>query len=204
MRKFLIIFAIFVTILAIGDSQEVKWLKNQDSPQQVAQTVPKTTPPKTIAATLSQDPALLEDAQELGIQDYTKVNINYAQTVTADDATTDANRTVIGSFTAPNTILIQSGLTKRVELQTVAYEYMHYLWIQIPQASRDAMIPIFQQFYDTNSDFHSETSGYYGSAATIADERDATACTKIPPYELVTAFNDYCNTLITNRSILFQ
>lgn len=162
---------------------------------------PHLITPNNITKPLTQDPILIADAQQLGI-DYSRVNISLSPSVTGDDVKDNTN--TVGTFQAPNNILVKSGLSKQQELQTVAYEFMHYFWSREPQANRTQLTQTLQDFYNHDSEFQRITQPYVGDTDTIADERDSTACTAIPPYVLTDEFNAYCNQFIPNRAILFN
>lgn len=157
-------------------------------------------PPATVIGEhISQDPTLVADAQQLGL-DYSGVNLSFAPTLSAPDV---VGTSTVGEFTPPNSIQIKAGLTKPQELQTVAYEFMHYYWQNLPLNIQQQMTTVYQQYYDSNTDFQQLTKYYTGNSSVIADERNSTACTQVQPYLLSTSFNIYCNQFIPNRSILF-
>lgn len=157
--------------------------------------------PATVAPSLTQDPVLVSDAQELGI-DYSNINMSFAPSLTATDI--NGGYQTIGTFQAPNIIQILSGQTKQNELTTLAYEYLHYVWINTSMADRQQMTTLYQQYYDSNYDFQQLTAPYTGTPDIIANERNSTACTLVIPGKLTDAFNTYCNSIVPNRDILFE
>lgn len=162
---------------------------------------PHLTTPNGVAKPLTQDPILLADAQQLGI-DTSNVNLSFADQLSASDVS--PSDVVVGSFTAPNNIKVKSGQEKSQELNTVAYEFMHYFWSQLPVTSQSQLTTTLNDFYNQDSEFQRITAGYVGSDAVLADERNSTACTLVPPYVLTDDFNAYCNQFIPNRAILFE
>ena len=156
--------------------------------------------PHSIGATITQDPTLVADAVQLGL-DYSNVNLSFAPTLHASDIADDSK--TIGVFHSPNTITIKSGLTKDQEINIVAYEFMHYYWQNLPKETKTNLTNTYQTYYDSNLTFRQLTALYVGSPETLADERNSNACTRTPPYVLTDEFNTYCNTFIPNRSILF-
>ena len=158
--------------------------------------------PASINAPLTQDPTLVADAQQLGI-DYSPLNLSFtSQPITSNTETTDGSP--IGVFFAPNTIHIQSGLAKSDELNILAYEYMHYAWANLTSTQRSTIGAELDAFRTQDADFNSDVSRYHGDTAVIQNEEDSTACTRVDPSLLSDSFNAYCNQFIANRSILFQ
>lgn len=161
-------------------------------------TTPATLSPAT------QDPVLKADADTLGI-DVSGINISFIAIVPRGDVVgTESDDNVVGGFHEPNTIVIKSGLDKQLELSTVAYEYMHFVWAGLGTDIKTQMSANYQDLYDRSPLFQSDTESYVGDPATIADERNSTACVDMPPYLLTAEFNDWCNQFIPNRSLLFQ
>lgn len=158
--------------------------------------------PANVGGTFTQDPALVTTAQQLGI-DASNVNLSYADVVTADDVSPEYADRIEGSFLAPNTITIKSGLTESEQQYIVAYEFMHYFWQNLPQENRDQLTTLYQTYYDTNESFQTLTAPYTGEPSTIADERNSNACTRVEPSALTDDFNAYCDQYIKNRSLLF-
>lgn len=157
--------------------------------------------PTAVVAPITQDPVLVSDAQELGI-DYSNLNMSFATSLTATDI--DNGYKILGTFQAPVTIKILSGQPKQDELSSLAYEYLHYTWINMPSAEQQQMTTLYQQYYTSNPDFQRLTVAYIGTPDIIANERNSTACTKVDPSVLTDDFNAYCNSAIPNRAILFQ
>lgn len=147
---------------------------------------------------LVQDASLVAYARTLGI-DYTPLNINFSAVVTS----TDVKGETIASFTAPNSILIKSGMSEEKTSQALAYEYMHYTWSLLTPVQRTEGAVGYQTLWNNNYEFQRLTSGYYGSPEIIADERNSTACVLMQPSVLSADFNAYCNSYIKNRGILF-
>lgn len=94
-------------------------------------------------------------------------------------------------------------MDKHRELQTVAYELLHYHWSKMSEQERSQTAQTMQQFHDNSPEMRYLTKDYIGDPDTIADERHSTACVLIHPDNLTPMFNDYCNQLIPNRGILF-
>lgn len=165
-------------------------------------TTPRYNVPATVGVTLSQDPVLVADAQQLGIN-YAPLNMKFSS-----GALTSLTETVdngaIGLFTTPNSITIATGLSKKDELNILAYEYMHYAWIGLTAEQKQSLTSSYQHYRTINPDFNAEVSHYHGDEATIANEMNSTACTRVQPHLLTVDFNNYCNQFIKNRNILFQ
>jgi hypothetical protein len=159
-------------------------------------------PAPTIAgANLTQDPTLVADAKQLGI-DYSPLNLTFtSKNISISDETVSGG--AIGVFYPPNIIYIESGLSKYQELNIVAYEYMHYVWENLPTSTKQRISSELTLYRTQNSDYNADVSHYSGDTATIEDEQDSTACTRVEPYLLSDSFNAYCNAAIPNRSILF-
>lgn len=184
---------IFVALAIIG---ELGTLGSSTPP------LPNAPTPTSVAQPLTQDPALVADAQELGIN-YTPLNWRYSSSVlTSNTETSDG--TVVGLFTTPNSIQIATGLSKSDELNMVAYEYMHYYWSNLTEYQRQSIGANLDEYRTQNADFNADVSRYHGDVETIQDEEDSTACTRVASYLLSDDFNAYCNTAIPNRSILFE
>ncbi len=159
--------------------------------------------PNVVGEELTQDPKLVSDAKQLGI-DYSPINWEFVESIpntNYDDIT--PGTAIIGGFTAPNSIQVKSGMGKQQELQTVAYEYLHYKWTQYTPNQKAKLENLLQRFYDNKLYFREATKAITGSADVLGDERNSMACTVIQPYLLTQAFNDYCDSLIPNRTILF-
>lgn len=159
---------------------------------------------KSSTKPMIQDSTLVADAQQLGLSDYQKVNLQFLSDVTMKTGDLSSNISVIGAFVAPDTISIKTGLTKSIELQAVAYEFMHYYWEQLPQSTKDTETPVLQNLYNSDPSFRAITKDFTGSSNTINDERNAAACTKVPPYALSEELNSWCNSFIPNRPLLFN
>lgn len=155
------------------------------------------------AASVTQDPTLVTDATQLGINP-AGVNLALVPAVNnTTDVTDGAN--IVGGFVAPNTISIKSGLDKSTEVQTVAYEFLHYYWAKTSAQERQQLTATYQSLYDSSAELRYLTQNYVGDADTLADERNSTACTLIDPANLTQSFNTYCNGLLPNReSVLFN
>lgn len=139
---------------------------------------------------------LLQRAKELGI-DVSNINLNISDKVEADDLS-DA----LGTFLLPNTITIKSGLSPHAERQILAHEYLHYLWST--QDHQDNL----QSYIDAsvNDPWLKEVLSSYTNCdrECIADEAHSYSCSTEPLEYLSQEFNNYCNSLIPNRQILFQ
>lgn len=157
--------------------------------------------PKSVGVQLAQDPALVADAQQLGI-DYSPLNMSLAPSLSADDVIADQDNTT-GTFQAPNTIKVKSGQTRQDELRSLAYEYLHYVWENMRIDKKQQLTALLQQYYDSSSSFRQLNANYMGTPDILADERNSVACTYIQPYLLTDDFNSYCDHYIPNRSILF-
>lgn len=167
--------------------------------------VPDETVSRAVAAPLRQDATLIADAQRLGI-DYKPLSWHHSsvELATAVDVTAEtADDIIIGLFLPPNTIIIATNLSDDTELNIVAYEYMHYIWAGLSPSQRQIMGTTLDQYRTQNPDFDADVARYHGDAATIQDEENSTACTRVQPYLLSDEFNNYCNRYIPNRTLLF-
>lgn len=187
-----IIFAILCVGYAIGYASGASDTRRNLSP----------TPAK-IGANLIQDPVLLADASQLGLNP-SDLNMSFVSTVGSGDVKEIDSSNVYGSFSAPNNIVVRSGLDKKTELASLAHEFMHYSWNNLPLQERQSLTKTYQNYYDNNTSFRAITAGYVGSPDAIATERNSVACTGVNPSTLDNDFNAYCNKFIPNRAILFQ
>jgi hypothetical protein len=146
-----------------------------------------------------QDPALLADAHVLGINT-DGIMLRYSAHPVAVDV---PKGKVIASFTAPNLIEIKSSQPKKTEIQSVAYEYLHYVWLNSTPQFKKTQGRLYDRYFSQNSDLAYLVKPYVGPADTIHDEMHSTLCALVSPNRLSIAFNDYCNKVIPNRSILF-
>lgn len=167
---------------------------------------PDDTIPQTVAAQPTQDPVLVADAQRLGI-DYKAISWHYSSdeiTASLNSIAETTNDTVIGLFEPPDTIIIATNLSTSDELNIVAYEYMHYVWAGLTDTQRQDMGALLDQYRTRNPSFDTDVSRYHGDAATIQNEENSTACTRVDPSLLSDSFNNYCNQYIPNRALLFR
>lgn len=158
--------------------------------------------PLNIKPHLTQDPKLVGDAQELGI-DYSQVNLEFTPT-NPTSTIEKSDEPAVGVFIYPNTIQIKTGLSKKDELTIVAYEYMHYVWKDTSTKQQQQLAKQLRVYRSWNPDFNADVSRYHGTPETIDNELHSTVCTHVQPYLLSNSFNNYCNQFIKNRSILFQ
>lgn len=156
---------------------------------------PTFTPPQAPKVTYNQDPTLLNYAHQLGI-DVSKLNLVYTNdfsNVTLIDKTLTR-----GSFSQPNTIYVKPGTGD--EMRVLAHEYMHYVWYNMSleqNKSASSMIrPVF-------SKFSYMLKNYPQDQDTLDNESNSYICTSISPYQLSVEINNYCNSYISNRNLLF-
>ena len=161
--------------------------------RRAAQTQPK---PATKAL---QDPALLADAQQLGIN-AGGIVLGFNDAPKAKDVT---DGSTIATFYAPNIIEIKPGMPKKKELTSLSYEYMHYVWSLQPAKWRADQGVLYDNYFAANPQFNYLLAAYKGDANTIHDEMDSTLCTLINPADLSQDFNAYCDHYIPNRALLF-
>lgn len=173
----------------------------------IGYSIPHNVPDKNIKRadkikiSLKQDPILIADAKLLGIN-YSDLNMSFAKHLLADDVKDGV--AVAGTFQMPNNIKVKSGQNKHEELETLAYEYLHYKWAQYTPAKKAKLTKTYQIFYDADESFRRLSASIYGDKDVLADERNSIACTEVKPYFLTEGLNDYCNALIPNRRILFE
>src|ERR1039458_4769792 len=147
------------------------------------------TPPSTPAPVpvLSQDPTLLSDAQTLGIN-VSSLNLVYGPLPSGNNDAV-AGQVYQGEYD-PNTqtIYVVTGMTQFTELQTLAYEYMHYVWGNLVGASfQQSEAPWLEQYEANSPALQQYMTDYSGSQTTLDNELDSTMCTEIDPSLLSTA-----------------
>jgi hypothetical protein len=160
-----------------------------------------------------QASTLLEYANELGIN-VSNITLKYTDSATPPpNSDLPATKQATGMFNPnTNTITIlddqstlEGGSESQDEIATVAYEYMHYVWMyDLSDNEQTAQGQALQKYNQDNVYFHSLVKAYIGDQDTLDNEYAATACTEIQPIELSSAFNDWCNHYIPNReAVLF-
>lgn len=165
------------------------------------------TVPHVMAATLNQDPTLVADAQQLGINTGA-LNLEFVSGFSSTEGDLTDTSATIGAFIAPNTIQVKSGISKKDEMISVAYEYMHYVWSNFKPETKSSLAAGYDRLYSDDSDFATEIAPFMAlksnTADTIQNEENSIACTHLDPNSLTNEFNAYCNTYIPNRSLLFK
>lgn len=167
------------------------WLGSSDKP---------TPPNVVVGGSLHRDPRLVSDAKKLGI-DSTPLNLKLVSHIKRADEKVDG--TIIGVFYRPNSIQIRKGLSRTAELNILAYEYMHYVWQNLPASQKKVLTMGLKDYRKMNPNFNRDVSRYHGPSKIINDEMDSTACTRVAPYLLSRGFNSYCDHYIKHRAILF-
>lgn len=155
--------------------------------------------------TYKQNPTILAEAGELGIN-VSKMNLTYG--VYNPNAQGDATNPsqVVGYFEAPNSIFIRSGSTHEEEVKTLAYEYMHYVYLNSPNQASSKQL--YANYLSKDRWMIQRLSVYNCSGnpdptGCITDEALASACTEFPPSYWTVAFNNFCDKAVPNRSLLF-
>lgn len=151
---------------------------------------------KAPTVTYKQDPQILSEAKQLGI-DVSKVNLEYTNDF--KNVNLVDKSTVRGMFAQPNTIYIKPGITD--ELRTLGHEYLHYIWYNnsIQETNRVSLQirPVF-----LNPQFKNLLSNYPQDQSVLDNEEHSIVCTSISPYQLSDEINSYCNKLIPGRNLL--
>lgn len=145
---------------------------------------------------LTKNYELLQRAGELGI-DVSALNIYIDDGMQADDLA-DADSV----FAPPNTIVIHNGFTPAEQRELLAHEYLHYVWSKSKPS--EAVIEANNAAAINDPFLRQQLSQYTNcDRLCIADEVNSYACTAEPPQYLDATYNQYCNSLIPNRVILF-
>lgn len=152
--------------------------------------------PQAGSVALTQDPELVKLATKLGI-DYSDLNLKQSKTVKADN-TGEAE----AIFQPPNTIVIRQDSDQKLEL--LAHEYMHFYSSQYSQKDVDMMVENYRLYHSKNQWVQTQLEPYKCDEVCLSDEANAYLCTAYYPYRLSDNFNQYCDSVIPNRSVLFS
>lgn len=153
--------------------------------------------PVTVTQVVSQDTQLKADADDLGID---VSGINLAFNDNQQSYNLKPGEISYGLYIGPNSIQIKPNQSHQEELKLLSYEYMHYVWWErLSDAQRAGQANLYQTLYDTNDSFKQLMRFYSGN---IDDERDATACTRLPRDQLSDQINIFCDTWIPERNLV--
>lgn len=152
-----------------------------------------------------KDPVLLGYASQLGLKIPTYMKL-YLQTDMPGSNDTSADTTMAEYSSSDHAIYVKPGLGAEQTKQSLAYEYMHYVWESVATPMERGIIvaeatdllrysPTFQYYW----------SPFVGVNITLdqqRDEKDSIICTQMPATQLPLRINNYCNKYIPNRQKL--
>lgn len=144
---------------------------------------------------LVQDPMLLKEANELGL-DVTNVSLVYDSTITLTDSET------YGFFSGPNTIEISPASPH--QRRTLAHEYLHYIVSNMSQTEFSDVSRLVMNIYESDSSLRNRMQPYIQRGDTpgttaLSNELFAILCTESSDKYLSNELLAYCNKYL-NRS----
>lgn len=163
------------------------------SPVTVAQVWPTPKPE------ITQDPTLMADARQLGI-DVSELNLGLT-TEFRPNFNVPNGSTVNAIFYAPNTINVRPGMEKTKELSSLAHEYLHYQWQKGNRASSDALMQVYNSNYYLRERMTPYNKLEVGSEDFL-NELNSVECTEYNDSTLYYVVLNYCAKYVPNRNVL--
>jgi len=147
-------------------------------------------------AQLKQDPHLLLISSELGI------NVSDLNLAMVDTLPGTGYSQATGVFISPNTISIKKGQSIEDTRKVFAHEYAHYVYSR-SVVSKETIENNYNIYL--NDSWLNERLNQYKDCdkLCISDEVHSYSCTTTLSNLLDEEYNNYCNSIIPNRSLLF-